>query len=163
MRHDVSLVAGINDYTLLRLAGETGVDMGRFPTVKHFVSWCGLAPKSHQSGKMNKRVKGTSCNQAGQIFKECAHGLLNSKYIAIGVFMRGVKNRRDSMIAIKAGARKIATAYYFSLTKGVEYVEQGTKKYQEQLKQKEIATLHRLAKKNNMQLTEIQSEVACAA
>ncbi|MDR1454761.1 MAG: hypothetical protein LBJ01_03830, partial [Tannerella sp.] len=30
--------AGINDSTMLRLLGETGNDMSRFPTVKHFVS-----------------------------------------------------------------------------------------------------------------------------
>jgi hypothetical protein len=41
---NVSSVSGINDYTLLRLVGETGSDMSRFPSVKHFVSWCGLAP-----------------------------------------------------------------------------------------------------------------------
>lgn len=50
-----------NDYTLLRLVGETGTDMHRFPTIKHFVSWCGLSPKNHQSGKDEKRVKGMPC------------------------------------------------------------------------------------------------------
>src|SRR6185436_15695483 len=58
---NVSSIGGINDYTLLRLIGETGTDMSRFPTAKHFVSWCGLSPKSHLSGQMNKRVKGTQC------------------------------------------------------------------------------------------------------
>src|SRR5207249_10524513 len=83
---NVSSISGINDYTLLRLLGETGVDMSRFPGKKHFVSWCGLSPKHHDSGKSKKRVKGISCNKAGQIFKESAQSLLNSKYIAIGSF-----------------------------------------------------------------------------
>ena len=153
---NVSSISGINDYTLLRLMGETGVDMSRFPTVKHFVSWCGLSPKQHQSGLMHKKVKGTKCNKAGQIFKECAQGLLNSKYLAIGSFMRKLKARKDAGIAIKAGARKLAEAFYNALTKGTDYVEQGTKKYEEQIKQREKATLYRLAKKHNMQLTEKQ-------
>lgn len=153
---NVSSISGINDYTLLRLMGETGSNMSRFPSIKHFVSWCGLSPKKNQSGRMNKRVKGISCNKAGQIFKEVAQGLLTSKYIAIGSFMRKLKARKDSGIAIKAGARKLAEAYYNALTKGIDYVEQGTKKYEEQLKQREKATLYRLAKKHNMQLSEKQ-------
>jgi len=153
---NVSNISGINDYTLLRLLGETGVDMNRFPGMKHFTSWCGLSPKHHQSGTINKRVKGTKCNKAGQIFKECAQGLLNSKYIAIGSFMRKLKARKDTAIAIKAGARKLAEAYYNALTKGINYVEQGTKKYEEQLNQREKASLYRLAKKHNVQIIEKQ-------
>ncbi|MFN2439755.1 MAG: IS110 family transposase [Chitinophagaceae bacterium] len=153
---NVSSVSGINDYTLLRLMGETGINMSRFPNVKHFVSWCGLSPKHHDSGKTKKRVKATSCNKAGQIFKESAQGLLNSKYVAIGSFMRKLKARKDSAIAIKAGARKLAEAYFNALTKGIDYVEQGTKKYEEQIIQREKTALYRLAKKHNMQVTEKQ-------
>ena len=154
---NLSSISGINDYTLLRLLGEAGIKMDRFPTEKHFVSWCGLSPKQHRSGSMNKRVKGTRCNKSGQIFKEIAQALLNSKYIAIGSFMRKLKAKKDSAIAIKAGARKLAAAYYNALTKGIDYVEQGTKKYEEQIKQREKASLYRLAKKHNMQLIEKQS------
>lgn len=154
---NLSSISGINDYTLLRLLGEAGIKMDRFPTEKHFVSWCGLSPKQHRSGSMNKRVKGTRCNKSGQIFKEIAQALLNSKYIAIGSFMRKLRAKKDSAIAIKAGARKLAAAYYNALTKGIDYVEQGTKKYEEQIKQREKASLYRLAKKHNMQLIEKQS------
>ena len=154
---NLSSISGINDYTLLRLLGETGIDMNRFPTEKNFVSWCGLSPKHHQSGKMNKRIKGSRCNKAGQIFKEIAQSLINSKYIAIGSFIRKLRARKDSPIAIKAGARKLAQAYYNALTKGIDYVEQGTHKYEEQLKQREKATLYKLAKKHNMKVTENQT------
>jgi len=149
---NVSSISGINDYTLLRLLGETGVDMGRFPNEKHFVSWCGLSPKHHDSGKRKRTVKGASCNKAGQIFKECAQSLLNSKHVAIGSFMRKLRAKKDSSIAIKAGARKLAEAYYNALTRGIAYVEQGTKKYEEQIKQREKAVLYKLAKKHHMQL-----------
>ena len=149
---NVSSVSGINDYTLLRLIGETGIDMLRFPTYKHFVSWCGLSPKHHQTGKTNKRVKGAKCNKTGQIFKEIAQALINSKHLAIGSFIRKLKARKDSAIAIKAGARKLAIAYYNTLTKGVDYVEQGIKKYEEQIAKREKATLHKLAKKYNVKI-----------
>lgn len=153
---NVSSISGINDYTVLRLIGETGTDMSRFATVKHFVSWCGLSAPHHQSGKRSKWVKQAPCNKAGQIFKEAAQSLDNSKYIAIGSFIRRLKSRRGPAIAYKAGARKIAEAYYTILTKGEAYVEQGTKQYEEQLKQREMALLRKLAKKHQMQIIEKQ-------
>jgi transposase len=81
---------------------------------------------------------------------------MNSKYIAIGSFMRKLRGRKDSGIAIKAGARKLALAYYNTLTKGTAYVEQGTKQYEEQIKRREMVALKKLAKKYNMQLIENQ-------
>lgn len=149
---NVTAISGINDYTLLRLVGETGSDMSRFPTVKHFISWCGLAPGHYSSGTMNRRVKKMPCGKAGQIFKEIAQGLENSTKIAIGSFIRRLKASKNAPIAYKAGARKLATAYYNVLTKGMEYVEKGVVKYEEQLKHRELAVLKKLAKKHNMQL-----------
>jgi len=141
---------GINDYTLLRLLGEVGSDMSRFATAKHFVSWCQLAPLLNQSGKMNRRIKVRNGSKAGQIFRTTAQALLNSKQIALGAFIRRIKNKKDSKIAIKAGARKLAEAFYNLLTKGKEYVEKGIKKYESQLKEKEKIFLERLAKKHKL-------------
>lgn len=149
---DMSSISGFNDYTLLRLVGETGINIQEhFPSEKQFVSWCGLSPRHHQSGKKRKQVKTISCNQTGQIFKEIAQSLINSKKIAIGAFIRRIKLKRDTGIAIKAGARKLASAYYNCLTKGIAYVEQGNEKYKEQLKQREIRTMKRLALKYNVE------------
>ena len=61
---NLSSISGINDYTMLRLLAKIGNDMSRFPTVKHFVSWLCLSPKSKQSGKMNvlsSESKGKAC------------------------------------------------------------------------------------------------------
>jgi transposase len=153
---NVSSIAGVNNYTLLRLIGETGVDMNRFPSEKHFKSWCGLSPKHHDSGKMSKRVRGAKCNRAGQIFKECAQSLLNSKDSAIGSFMKKLRAKKGSAVAIKAGAAKIAVAYYNAITKGTNYVEQGAKKYAQQINEREKAALYRLAKKHNLEIVEKQ-------
>src|SRR5699024_10737832 len=101
---------------------------------------------------MRKRVKGIKCNQTGQIFKQMAQGLMTSKDIAIGSFIRRIKMKKDAGTAIKAGARKLAKAYYNCVTKGVEYVEQGNEKYKEQLKQREIKMVKRLAVKHNLYL-----------
>ena len=141
-------IAGINDSTMLRLLGEVGNDMSRFPTKKHFISWVGLSPKNKQSGKMKKRLK-CPANNAGLIFRQSAQSLSTSKHNAIGVFIRRLKGKKGAKVAIKAGARKIAEAFYDALTKGIDYVEQGAAKYKEQLQQREIYILNKLAKKYN--------------
>ena len=147
---DGNSLSGVNDYTLLRLLGEVGVDMSRFPTVKHFVSWCQLAPSFSQSGKMRRTERIRNGNKAGQIFRGIAQSLITSKHIAIGAFMRRLKAKKDSKIAIKAGARKVAEAFYHLLTKGVAYVEQGVEQYQKQLQQKEKRFLEKMAHKHNL-------------
>lgn len=103
---------------------------------------------------MKRRIKGNPSNQAGQVFRLSAQSLMESKNNAIGVFMRKLRSRKGSKIAIKAGARKIAQAYYLALTKGIDYVEQGAEKYMEQLKNKEISLLKKLAKKHSYDIIE---------
>lgn len=153
---DANCLPGITDYTLLKLLGEVGTDMSRFATVKHFVSWCGLAPGHNQSGLKSKRPKMKNRSNAGQIFREVAQALLNSKYIAIGSFIRKLRGRKDARIAIKAGARKVAEAFYNLLVKGALYVEQGVAKYEQQLKEREQKYLYKLALKHKMKLVETQ-------
>jgi len=148
---NLTTVAGINDSTMLRLLGEIGNDMSRFPTKKHFISWLGLSPKNKQSGKMKKRLK-CPANNAGLIFRQSAQSLSVSKDKAIGVFINRLKGKKGSKVAIKAGARKIAEAFYDSLTKGSDYVEQGAVKYREQQQQRELYVLHKLAKKYNYKI-----------
>lgn len=153
---DLNCVPGITDYTLLKLLGEVGPDMSRFPTAKHFVSWCGLAPGQNQSGSKSRRPKMKNHSNAGQTFREVAQALLNSKYVAIGAFIRKLRARKDARIAIKAGARKIAEAFYNLLTKGTQYVEQGVTFYEQQLKKREQKQLKKLALKHGLKLIEIQ-------
>jgi transposase len=145
-------IAGINDSTMLRLLGEIGTDMRRFPSAKHFVSWLGLSPCHKQSGRMKRRVKSARGTQAGNIFRESAQALMVSKHNAIGAFIRRLKGRKGSPVAIKAGARKIAIAVYNALTLGMDYVEAGVAKYQELLTQKEIKLLQKLSQKHNYAL-----------
>lgn len=154
---DANCLPGVTDYTLLRLLGEIGTDMSRFPSAKHFVSWCQLSPGHNQSGSRNKKSRMRNGSKPGQIFREIAQGLLNSKYIAIGAFMRRLRGRKDSRIAIKAGARKIAITFYNLLTKGIEYVEQGTSLYEAQLRQREKQFIQKMARKHGLELLDNQA------
>lgn len=149
---NISSLSGLTDYSALRLVGETGNELSRFPTSKHFISWCQLSPRNSQSGKMNRKIKMKMKSKAGQIFREAAQSLLNSKKVAIGAFMRKIRSKKGAPIAIKAGARKIATAYYNIITKGTEYVEEGINRYELKIRNQEIRLLTKLAEKHDMRL-----------
>ncbi|MDD3064506.1 MAG: hypothetical protein PHX50_17105 [Massilibacteroides sp.] len=49
---------------------------------------------------------------------------------------------------------EIAQAYYFALTKGMDYVEQGAEKYLEQQRLRGIYVMKKLAKKYNYNIDE---------
>jgi transposase len=159
---NLSTIAGINDSAMLRLLGEIGPDMSRFPDVKHFVGWLGLSPRNKQSGKMKRRVSSPKGNKAGEIFRQSAQSLSTSKHNAIGAFIRRLKGRKGAPIAIKAGARKIAIAFYNALTRGMDYVETGAAKYQQRLAEREMKYLYKLAHRYNFQLVRDEYSRMCS-
>lgn len=143
---DATIISGITDYTWMQLLSETGPDLTRWPTEKHFTSWLGLSPGQNNSGKMRRNAKKKGRPKAGKIFRLIAQGLINSKDIAIGSFGRRLKGRKGPGIAIKAMARKMAILYWRVMVKGLDYAEQGIKKYDEQLLLNKMKTFNKLAK-----------------
>lgn len=143
---DLPTLTGIGSNLALKMIAETGVDLSRWETVKHFVAWATLAPGNHQSGKKRKRVSKRQKSRIGQLFREAAFCLSNSKNTALGAFYQRIKARRGAAVAMKATARKVAVAYYNLFTKGPEYVEQGRIKYEEQLLYNRMKYFQRKAK-----------------
>lgn len=142
---DPSQITGLTDSTLLQVISEVGTDLSRFPTEKHFTSWLGLAPNSHQSGLTNKKKKFKRHTSAGQIFRLAAQAIAQSKHLALTSFYHRIKARKGSLGAIKATARKIAVIFYNVMTKGVEFVEHGIKQYEQKIKERQIKYLHKQA------------------
>ncbi|MFO7658292.1 MAG: IS110 family transposase [Bacteroidales bacterium] len=156
---DATMISGITDYTWLQLLSETGHDLSKWPTEKHFTSWLGLSPGQNNSGKKKGRPRKKKGNPAaGQIFRVIAQSLINSKHIAIGAFGRRLRARKGPSIAIKAMARKLAEQYYRTMMNGVEFVEYGIKKYEEQLKQQKMKSFLRLANELNLSVANNQSD-----
>lgn len=150
---DATSLSGITDYTWMQLLSETGTDLSRWPSEKHYTSWLGLAPGQNTSGKMKKNKRKPGRPKAGQIFRQIAQSLLTSKHIALGAFGRRLSSRKGSHVAIKSVARKLAAMYWRIMVKGVDYVEKGIKYYEEQLRAQKQRSLFRLAKELNMQLS----------
>lgn len=56
-------------------------------------------------------------------------------------------------MAIKAAARKIAVIFYNVMTKGIEFVEQGIKLYEQHIKERQLKYLQKQAKRFGLTLT----------
>ena len=148
---DATQLPGFTDYNWLQLYSEIGSDLSNWPSDKHFTSWLGLSPGHDRSGKKNKS-KSKGKPTVGQIFKQMAHGLLNSKYIGWGAFARRLRGRKGQAIAIKATARKLAAQYWRLIVKGTEFVEKGLQAYENILKEQKKRRLEKLALELNMEL-----------
>jgi transposase len=144
---DPTAVPGIADYSLLQIIAEVGTDLSRWPTEKHFTAWLGLAPGSHQSGKRRRRVVTRTRNRAGRLFGLLARTIGRSVDKALGGFYRRLKGRQGGLAANKALARKLAELFWRVMVHGLEYVEQGLKKYEAKILQNERRLLEKLAHK----------------
>jgi hypothetical protein len=54
---DPSQITGLSDKALLEFISETGTDLSKWKTEKHFISWLCLSPSKYQTDKSNKKRK----------------------------------------------------------------------------------------------------------
>jgi transposase len=154
---DLSALPCITAYSQTLILSETGTDMSRWPTAKHYVSWLGLSPGSRQSGKRRrnqKRYRGA----AGKIFCVIARTMGRSKYLALSGFYRRVKAKRGGQVANIACARKIAILFYNALRYGTAYVEQGLQAYEAKYRQQAVQRMKKAAAKLGLTLIDPQPQ-----
>lgn len=150
---DLTRIDGIDDHTALKLVSEIGMDMNRWPTVRHFTSWLGLCPGNKRSGgkSLSGRTK-PSANRAAAALRMAASSLHRSQ-TALGAFLRRMKGRLGAPKAITATAHKIARLIYFTLKYGRTYVDPGQNWYEQQYQDRVLKSLHRRAAQLGYQLT----------
>lgn len=149
---DLTRIDGIDVSTAMTVVSETGTDLSRFASEKHFASWLGLCPGTRISGGKTL-ASGTkhSANRATQAFKQAAAGLRTSQS-ALGAYFRRLCARMDKAKAVTAAAHKLARLFYSLLTRGQEFVDQGQQYYEERYRQRVIYNLQRKASKLGMSL-----------
>jgi len=124
---------------------ETGLDMSRWPTEKHFASWLSLAPGTKVSGGKQLSSRSTpSANRAAAALRLAARSLYQSKS-ALGAFFRRLKARLGTPKAITASAHKLARLIYRMLRFGTEYVDQGQDYNEQRYRARVVSTLTRRA------------------
>ena len=73
-------IAGVGERGARALLAETGTDMGRFPTHKHFASWAGRCPGNHESAGKRRSGKTPAANRhLDAVLTEMAHAAVRSK------------------------------------------------------------------------------------
>jgi len=152
---DLVAISGLNESTVQTIVSETGTDMTKWPTHKHFAAWLGLAPHHDISGGkvLHSRVLKTH-NRAGQAFRLAAQSASRSRHSAYGAFYRRVCARLGPAQAIVATAHKIARAFYHMLKYRVAYRDLTAEEYEQRTREREIANLRKKAKRLGMTLLE---------
>jgi len=151
---DLTQINGIGPYSALRIVGECGTDMTRWPTAKHFTSWLTLAPGSKISGgKVLSARTRRSTNRAASLLRLAAVSVGRTS-TALGAFFRRLAARTGKAKAVTATARKIAVLLYNTLRHGTAYVDPGANYYEERYRERAVRNLRRRADALGLTLVE---------
>ncbi len=151
---DVAAVVGIGSSLAPTILAEIGTDMRKWPTEKHFTSWCGVAPHNDISGGrvLRSRTLPTR-NRAGQAFRQAATAAGHTAS-ALGAFYRRKRAQGGPLFAQVATANKIARTVYHMLKYHVHYEDIGAEEFERQHRERDIASLRKRAARLGFTLVE---------
>lgn len=119
-------IPGVSDTVAQVIAAEIGLDMSRFPTAGHLISWAGLCPKMDESAgkrRSTKVRKGAPWLKTTLVTAAWAAARKKSGYLR-AQFAR-IKSRRGAKKAVLAVAASILTAVYYMLRDRQPYRDLG--------------------------------------
>lgn len=142
---DLTQIHGIGPYLALRLIGECGTDLSRWPTAKHFTSWLTLAPGCKISGGkvLSAHTRKTTNRIAAHL--RLAAVTVGRTDTALGAFYRRLAARIGKAKAVTATARKIAVLFYNAMRFGTAYQDPGADHYERRYRERVLKQLHRRA------------------
>lgn len=143
----LTTIPGISDIVAQAVVSEIGVDMSRFPSPGHLISWAGLCPKNDESAGKRRSTrlrKGgswlkTILVQSAWAATQCKTSYLRAQFLRL-------KSRRGPKKAIMAVTASILTAIYFMLRDDVAYKDLGAGHFDRHDKSKTITKLVRKLK-----------------
>src|SRR5882762_1791047 len=140
----LTTMPGVSDIVAQVVVAEIGVDMTRFPSAAHLVSWAGICPRSDESAgkRRSTRVrKGAPWLKTTLISAAWAAVRVKESYLQ-AQFHR-LRGRRGAKKAILAVASSMLTAAYHMLKNGVEYQDLGASHFTRRDREKIILRLVR--------------------
>lgn len=157
---DLTQIDGIHALTAQTIIAEIGLDMSRWPTVKHFTSWLGLAPQNEISGGkvLRTRTKKTK-NRASTALRMAAQSLYRSNS-ALGAFYRRMRAKNGPAKATTATAHKLARIIYYMLRNRTDYRDPGQNYFEEEHRKRVIRNLQRKAQLYGLELISIAEDQA---
>ena len=152
---DLTRIDGIDVLTATTILSEAGLDMSKWESEDHFVSWLRLCPDNRISGdKIIGKGRLPTNNRVTIALKMAASSLrLSNTYL--GAQFRRLRTKLGGPIAIKAMAAKLARLVYRMLRYGMNYVDQGALFYQAQHRQLQIKQLKWKASKLGFRVVEV--------
>jgi transposase len=122
----LTTIPGVSDVVAQVIASEVGLDMSRFPTAGHLISWAGLCPQLDESAgkRRSTRVrKGAPWLKTTLVTAAWAAARKKTGYLR-AQFQR-LKSRRGPKKAIMAVAASMLRAIYHMLSRGTDYTDLG--------------------------------------
>ena len=154
---DVLAIYGLSELSGLEILSETGTNLNKWETEKHFRSWLNLCPNNKISGGkiISSKLLKKKPNAASQAFRTAANALQRSNHW-LGDYFRRMKSRGGNKFAVVATANKLATIFYNMVTKKESFKPVELAQYQEKYKKAKIAFYER-------KLNELKSAATSAA
>lgn len=122
----LTTIPGVSDTTAQVIVAEIGLDMSRFATAGHLVSWAGLCPRMDESAgkRRSTRIrKGAPWLKTALVSAAWAAASSKDTYLR-AQFVR-LKTRRGPKKAVVAVAASMLTAAYYILRDGIAYKDLG--------------------------------------
>jgi transposase len=142
---DLTQVDGLDALTVQNILSETGVDMTKWPSVKHFSSWLCLAPNNRiTGGKVKYSSTPPTQNRAATALRMAAQSLAKSN-CALGAYYRRMRAKHGPSKANTATAHKLAQIVYFMLKRRDTYHALDVSYYENQHRERTIRYLQRKA------------------
>lgn len=119
-------IAGVGERGARALLAETGTDMSRFPTHKHFTSWAGQCPGNHESAGKRRSGKTPAANRhIDAVLTEMAHAAVRTKNSYFKSQYHRLAGRRGKKRAIGAVKHSLLVTVYFMLRDHKPYNDLG--------------------------------------
>ncbi|HVN48981.1 MAG TPA: IS110 family transposase [Bacteroidota bacterium] len=156
---DLTPIDGLSAISIPTILSEIGLDMNRWPSVKHFTAWLCLSPNNNiTGGKIISTASRRTTNRAAQAFRLAARSLYHSKS-ALGAFFRRMQALHGPQHAIKTTAHTLARIVYAMLKHHSEYQDLGELHFEQLSKERTLKRLQKKAAEFGLQLAPLTPTV----
>lgn len=133
---------GISEVSARVIVAEIGLDMGRFPTASHLVSWAGLSPRCDESAG---KQRSTRIGKGGQWLKttlvQAAWSAARTKDSHFKTLFVRIKTKRGPKKAIIAVAAEMLRSAWYMLSRAQDYIDPATRPLDDKAKHRQAAKL----------------------
>jgi transposase len=123
----ITSIPGIKNLGAHVIVSEIGIDMSRFPTAAHLISWACICPRNDESAgkrRSNRMRKGAIWLKATLV--QCGWAAVKRKDSYLKAQFHRIKARRGPKKAIMAVVASMLTAIYHMLKDGTMYKDLGS-------------------------------------